>query len=158
MKNIFKLMILFLLVLPFQACSDDEEAVVTTLDVTPNNVSGIWKLSEWSGGNGQVPNLYIEFVRRDKTFKIYEDVGSMYYEVKTGTFEIEEDIYKGSLIKGKYDYGTGKWNNDYIVQSLTETVMVLVADGDGEVQTFVRVDEIPAEVMDRVLPTDKDEE
>lgn len=146
MKNILKLMLLFVLVLPFQACSnDDDEVARPTLEVTPNNIAGIWELHEWSGTEGKAPVVYVEFIRKDRKFVIYQNYDSMYTRVITGTYELEEDYYKGMILKGKYDYGTGKWNNDYIVKALYEDTMVLVVDGDGaETLTYVRVSDLPA--------------
>ena len=107
MKNIFKLMLLFLLALPFQACSDDDEAYVSPLEVTPNNLSGIWELHEWSGSDSEAPVVYIEFIRKDRKFKIYQKFDSMYPRVITGTYTIEKDDYKVVTLSGKYDNGTG---------------------------------------------------
>ena len=146
MKNILKLMLLFVLVLPFQACSnDDDEVARPTLEVTPNNIAGIWELHEWSGTEGKAPVVYVEFIRKDRKFVIYQKYDSMYTRVITGTYELEEDYYKGMILKGKYDYGTGKWNKDYIVKYLYEDTMVIVVDGDGtETLTYVRVSDLPA--------------
>lgn len=150
MKNIFKLMLLMLLVLPFNACSDDNDDVARpTLDVTPNNIAGIWKLHEWSGSDVNLPVVYIEFIRKDRQFKIYQKYDSMYPRVITGTYELNEDYYKGVVLTGKYDYGMGKWNNDYIVKALYEDTMILVVDGnDAEVQTYVRVSDLPASMTE----------
>lgn len=158
MKNIFKLMLLLLLVLPFQACSDDDETVRPTLEVTPNNIAGIWELHEWSGSS-EAPVVYVEFIRKDRKFKIYQKFDSMYPRVITGTYTLEEDYYKGTVITGKYDNGTGKWNNDYIVQALYEDAMILVVDGgDAETHTYVRVQELPAEIADELLSSEEAEE
>ncbi len=156
MKNIFKLMLLFLLVLPFQACSDDDEFTPPTLKVTPNNIAGIWELHEWSASDSDVPMVYVEFIRKDRKFKIYQKFDSMYTRVITGTYTLEEDDYKGIIIKGKYDNGTGKWNNDYIVEALYEGSMILVVDNDEpETHTYVRVEQLPAEIVDNILSADE---
>ena len=39
------------------SCSDKEESVEPTLDVTPNNIAGCWRLDSWSGG---AISLYLE--------------------------------------------------------------------------------------------------
>lgn len=151
MKNIFKLMLLLLLAIPFQACSDDDEAVVPTLEVTPNNISGIWELHEWSGSDSEAPVVYIEFIRKDRKFKIYQKFDSMYPRVITGTYTIEKDDYKVVTLSGKYDNGTGNWNNDYIVKALYEDALILVTNGDeSETHTYVRVQELPADITDNL--------
>lgn len=150
MKNFFKLMLLSLLLLPLQGCSNDDEAMIPTVlpvEVTPNNISGIWKLKSWSGSS-QTPVVYLELIRRDRKFKIYQHYDSMYPRLITGTFTLESDYYKGTIISGKYDYDSGFWNNDYIV-TLYSNSMVLTVDGNSsEVQVYTRVSEIPAEIKD----------
>lgn len=156
MKNIFRLMLLFLLVMPFQACSDDDEFTPATLEITPNNIAGIWKLYDWSGSGDSAPLVYVEFIRKDRKFKIYQKYDSMYTRVITGTYELEENYYKGFVISGKYDYGTGKWNNDYIVEALYEDRMILLVDGDdAETHVYSRVEELPAEIIDNILPSEE---
>lgn len=162
MKNIFKLMMLALLVIPFQGCSDDDEASMPIvmgqgadfsipMEVTPNNLAGIWKLQSWSGSNQHTPVVYLELIRRDRKYYIYENYSSMYPRLITGTYSLESDYYKGTILKGKYDHASGNWNNDYIV-ALYANSMILTVDGDaGEVQVFVRVNEVPAEIKDAAL-------
>ena len=160
MKNVFKLMLLFFLVLPFQACdnTDDEFTFpehnfnAPMLDVTPNNIAGIWELHSWSGSDSQVPLVYVEFIRKDRKFKIYQKFDSMYTRVITGTYTLEEDYYKGTIIKGKYDNGSGKWNCDYIVDALYQDGLVLSVDSEEpEIHTYVRVEQLPAEIVDNIL-------
>ena len=158
MKNFFKLMLLLLLVLPFQACSDDDGPSVTKLEVTSNNLAGIWKLHSWSGVAGEQPVVYIEFIRKHNKFRIYQTYNSMLPEVKTGTFEIDSsDYYKGDVLKGKYDNGMGEWNNTYIVTALYETTLELKADTKefSEVQTYVRVSELPTDILDNLPQFDE---
>lgn len=160
MKNIFKLMLLLMLALPFQACSnDDDETAPTTLEVTPNNIAGIWELHEWSGSEGKAPVVYLEFIRKDRKMKIYSKYDSMYTRVITGTYNLEKDYYKGTVITGKYDNGTGHWNNDYVVKALYKDVMILAVDGDdAETHTYVRVSQLPASIVDNILPTEESKE
>ncbi len=157
MKNFFKLMLLLLLVAPFQACSDDDEPPVTALEVTPNNLAGIWKLHSWSGAAGEQPTVYIEFIRKDRKFRIYQTYNSMLPELKTGKYTIENDYYKGDILNGKYDNGMGEWNNAYIVTALYEEILELKADTEefDEVQTFVRVSELPSEILDNLPSFDE---
>ena len=150
MKTFLKTIAFMLVLTGVFACSPDEDLTPQSLDVTPNNISGVWKLADV---NGEVlPEgvyCYMEFVRRDRTFTIYQKFDSMYPRRLTGSFEITKDEYKGYILSGKYDYGTGYWNNSYIVSSLFENFMVLTVDGEnGEVCKYVRCNEIPAEIVD----------
>ena len=150
MNAFLKTMAMLLLVLGFVACSSDDEFKPQPLDVTPNNISGIWTLSEVNGE--KLPDnlfFYIEFVRRDRKFTSYLNLDSMYPRRITGTFSIEEDKYKGALLSGKYDFGAGAWNKTYIVSELYEDYMLLTADDDsGEVCKYIRCNEVPSEILD----------
>ena len=150
MKTFLKTIAFMLVLTGVFACSPDEDLTPQSLDVTPNNISGVWKLADVNGE--ALPEgvyCYMEFVRRDRTFTIYQKFDSMYPRRLTGSFEITKDEYKGYILSGKYDYGTGNWNNSYIVSSLFENFMVLTVDGEnGEVCKYVRCNEVPAEIVD----------
>ena len=138
-------MALMLVLTGLVACSAEEEVAPQSLEVTPNNISGIWTLAEV---NGEVlPDglyCYIQFVRRDRKFTMYQKFDSMYPRRLTGEFTIDDGV-----LSGKYDYGMGEWNNSYLVTALSEEVMVLVADSDnGDRCKYVRCNEVPAEILD----------
>ncbi len=149
MKRFLKTMAL-MLVLVLASCTRDEETAPQQLEVTPNNISGIWTLSEVNGE--QLPDglyCYIEFVRRDRTYTMYQKFDSMYPRRLTGSYEITKDEYKGYILSGKYDYGTGDWNNSYIVTELYEGSMLLTADAQsGDVCKYVRCNEVPDEIVE----------
>ncbi len=149
MKTFLKIMAFMLVLTGVFACSPDEDLTPQSLEVTPNNISGVWMLSEVNGE--QLPAglyCYIDFVRRDKTFTMYQKFDSMYPRRITGIFTITKDEYKGYILEGKYDYGTGGWNNAYVVTNLFKEAMVLVADSEnGDVCKYVRCDEVPAEIL-----------
>ena len=151
MKTFLKIWVMLFLVSGFASCSSDDEFVPQSLEVTPNNISGVWKLAELNGN--QVPDgvfCYIEFVRRDRSFTMYQKFDSMYPRCITGTYSIEIDEYKGAILSGKYDFGAGAWNNSYIVTGLFEEHMTLVVDADnGETCKYVRVAGVPQEILDR---------
>ena len=149
MKRFLKTMAL-MLVLVLTSCTRDEETAPQQLEVTPNNISGIWTLSEVNGE--QLPDglyCYIEFVRRDRIYTMYQKFDSMYPRRITGSYEITKDEYKGYILSGKYDYGTGNWNNSYIVTELYEGSMLLTADAQsGDVCKYVRCNEVPDEIVE----------
>ncbi len=153
MKSVLKFLLLFLFVLPFQACSDDENTFFEEkpLPVTTNNISGVWKLQSWNGSEEQVPVVYIELIRRDCKFNLYQWF-SMYPSLKTGVYSLDNsDYYKGDVIKGKYDHDSGPWNNDYIVTLYANKLVLISDDENREVQEFVRVDEVPADIKNAAL-------
>ncbi len=149
MKTFLKTMALMFVLSGVVACSPDEDDALQPLEVTPNNISGIWTLAELNGE--PLPDglyCYIEFVRRERTFTMYQKFDSMYPRRLTGGFSITKDEYKGYILDGKYDYGTGDWNYSYIVTNLFEESMVLTADTEnGDVCKYVRCNEIPAEII-----------
>ena len=151
MKRFLKKMAL-MLVLVLASCTRDEETAPQQLEVTPNNISGIWTLSEVNGE--QLPDglyCYIEFVRRDRTYTMYQKFDSMYPRRITGVYSIEKDKYGRAILGGKYDYsmGDGEWNNRYFVTELLENRMVLTADSENaDVCIYVRCNEVPFDVIE----------
>ena len=148
MKTFLKTIALMLVLTGVFSCSPEEDLTPQSLEVTPNNISGIWKLADVNGK--ALPDglyCYIQFVRKDRTFTMYQKFDSMYPRRLTGSFEITKDDYKGYILSGKYDYGVGDWNNSYIVTSLFEGSMLLSVEG-GDVCKYVRCNEVPTEIVD----------
>ena len=147
-KNWFYLL-LMLFSVAFVACSEDEEEYVEPqLDVTLHNVSGEWKLQSWANGQplAEGSYLYLELVRKDATFAIYDNLDSFQTTLTTGVYYFDTDPAVGTIIRGVYDYGRGDWNHRYIIRSLTAREMVWVATDDPrDVSVYVR-EEIPAEL------------
>lgn len=159
MKNIFKLMALFAFLFCFASCEDDEP-VIQTLAVTPANLHGTWELSEWNGAPlAEGTYCYITFNRKEQTFEMYQKFDSMYARYITGTFSIKNDPYLGYVISGTYDFGNGKWNNEYIVTDLLESGSMVwtVKDNENDVNKYVRCEQVPAEIVAEAK-ADKDEE
>jgi hypothetical protein len=130
------------------ACVEKEPAIVEEqLDVNAHNISGSWKLVEWNGAAMyETTYMYVNFVRNDRTFTIYQNLDSFndVPHVATGTFYIETDMELGAIIRGMYDYDSGDWAHRYIVKSLTASEMIWVAKDDNQyVQKFAKVDSIP---------------
>lgn len=141
-----KLLTLFVFAATFVSCTQDVEPI-EYLDVNAHNISGSWKLVEWSGVN-QTDDvyMYVNFVRNDKTFTIYQNHDSLPHvpHISTGTFYIETDVELGAIIRGMYDNDSGDWAHRYIVKELTATSMTWVAKDEPDyVQKFERVESIP---------------
>ena len=150
MKNFLKTTAILFVALCFVACSNDDDFASGSLEVTPHNISGYWVLAKRNGM--VIPEgvfCYIEYIRKDKKFVMYQKFDSMYPRVITGRYDIEKDKYGKYILSGIYDYGMGEWNNKYYVTAFFEDYMVLTADSeDMDICTYVRCNEIPAEVLD----------
>lgn len=130
------------------SCVEKETPYVEEqLDINAHNISGSWKLVEW---NGSVLNestyMYVNFVRNDRTFTIYQNLDSFNNvpHVATGSFYIDMDMELGAIIRGMYDHDSGDWAHRYVVKSLTASEMIWAAKDDASyVQKFAKVDSIP---------------
>lgn len=130
------------------SCVEKESPIVEEqLEVNAHNISGSWKLVEWNGSAMfETTYMYVNFVRNDRTFTIYQNLDSFadVPHVATGTFFIETDMELGVVIRGMYDYDSGDWAHRYIVKSLTASEMIWVAKDDlTYIQKFSKVDSIP---------------
>ena len=129
------------------SCVEKTEPVVEQLEVNANNISGSWKLVEWNGSAMfETTYMYVNFVRNDRTFTIYQNLDSFadVPHIVTGTYYIDADMELGAIIRGMYDYDSGDWAHRYIVKSLTASEMIWVAkDDENYVQKFERVESIP---------------
>lgn len=153
MKNFLKTTAILLVAFCFCACSNEsDDFAPQSLEVTPNNISGYWVLSEYNGM--EIPEgvfCYVEYIRKDRKFVMYQKFDSMYPRRITGVYSIEKDKYGRAILGGKYDYsmGDGEWNNRYFVTELLENRMVLTADSENaDVCIYVRCNEIPSDVIE----------
>lgn len=154
MKRFVKLLVIGAIAFASTACElfNDEPQVdpgVVELEVTPNNISGSWKLSYWS--KGELPEgvfVYIDFVRSEGTFTMYQNIDSHYTRTLTGRYHIYIDEELGcAMLRGEYDHGAGEWNHRYIVESLTEHSMELVAKDNTEELCIYTRTPIPSELL-----------
>jgi hypothetical protein len=148
-KKIVNILMLLVISLMTFSCSEDEVVMEPSLEVTPITMQGTWKLAELNGE--QVPEdfyIYIIFDRK-RNFEMYQKHDSMYPRYITGTYSIEKDSHYGYILSGEYDYENGDWNNKYIVTDLLQSGSMVwtVKDGD-EVSKYVRVDEVPEEIVE----------
>ena len=144
-KKIFTILVSAVALISCQV--EPENTELPQLEVNAHNISGSWKLVEWNGSAlFETTYMYVNFVRNDRTFTIYQNVDSFadVPHVATGTFYIETDLELGAIIRGMYDYDSGDWAHRYIVKSLTAEEMIWVAKDDQTyIQKFVKVDSIP---------------
>ncbi|MCQ2185963.1 MAG: hypothetical protein MJY92_04485 [Bacteroidales bacterium] len=119
------------------------DPVEPQLDITFINTSGDWKLDKWKAET--VPfELYIHL--KAKKFVMAHNVGSMYMERTTGSYNLVTDNY-GTCIRGLYDFTNSFWSHTYKITSLTASRMEWVAmDDPDDIQVFVRVPEFPLDL------------
>lgn len=147
-KLIFKTALFIMFAVGFMACNKDNEEPVVYETVNYATINGTWMLTEFNGKaleEGQY--VYITFNRKEHTFEMYDNMGSMYSHKSTGTFEITEDDELGYILTGEYDFSHDLWN-EYIVSEMTdETMKWTVKDNSEDVSVYTRCSEIPADIL-----------
>ena len=111
------------------------------LDVTPNNISGVWRMDSYDNGVQLSEGIYyyIVFDRAERTFITYDNLASMGLHKNSGRYDITTDM--AAVIRGMYDDGQGYWEYDYYIRDLTQYRMVWVAvDDESIVTVFVRAE------------------
>lgn len=147
-KFIFRTIMCLSLLVGMAACNDDEEVPVVYQEVNYATLNGTWMLTELNGAplqDGQY--VYVTFNRKEHTFEMYDNMGSMYSHKSTGSFEVEEDDELGYVLTGEYDYSHDLWN-EYIVSEMTdETMKWTMKDNAEDVSVYTRCAEIPADIL-----------
>ena len=152
MNKLFKIAFLALLAVGITSCSSKKDDVVDPnpeLEINLFNKSRDGKLAELNGtAIAGEAYFYISFDRREGTFTSYDNMESGLANKRTGLYEIAKDEDEISVISGIYDFSYGeKWNNEYAIISLKSDEMTWKVYGGDEVQRFVKVDEIPDDVV-----------
>lgn len=150
MKQLLRLTLLAAVVLTTLSCSKEKAFEEPVLDVTANNISGVWTLAEWSGGTlADGTYVYVEFTRRDQLFTMYDNIGSFSARRRTGRYNITIDDKLGAaVIRGQYHYGAGDWQHHYIITGLTASTMTwTAADDPDDVSVYRRCDAVPEEIL-----------
>jgi len=149
MKRFLEFAMVFVAALVLSSCEKEGGVSNEYLDVTPNNISGVWRVESFDNGVELNENTYryIEFKRKDKSFVSYDNLGSMEVQKRSGRFDITTD--GAAVIRGQYNFGQGDWEHSYYVRDLTRERMVWVAiDDESLVTVYVRAelpDWIPVE-------------
>jgi hypothetical protein len=118
------------------------------VDVTPVNLAGVWMLTSFDGGATlqESDYVYICFDRSDRTYTIYQNIGTMYCEVKSGRYFVETDPMLGAVIRGNYgtdEYNFFDWSHRYIVELRATTMRWTATDDRQNVSVYTRVDALP---------------
>lgn len=147
-KLIFKTALFIMFAVGFMACNKDNEEPVVYETVNYATINGTWMLTEFNGKaleEGQY--VYITFNRKEHTFEMYDNMGSMYSHKSTGTFEITEDDELGYVLTGEYDFSHDAWK-EYVVSEMTaETMKWTVKDDAEDISVYTRCAEIPEDVL-----------
>lgn len=120
-------------------CTKPDHNGVAYLDVTPNNIAGVWRMESYDNGKqlAEGSYYYIVFDRAERTFVTYDNLGSMGAYKSSGRYDIVTD--GAAIIRGMYDFGNGDWEHQYYVRNLTLDSMQWVAvDDKSIVQVYVR--------------------
>ena len=121
----------------------DNEQPLPQPDVTYETIAGAWQLTEWRGeALSEQTFLYIEFDDESRRFEMWDNIGSMYTQHKSGTFSIAQNDQKEFVLTGTYDNGVGDWANVYTVRMMAQgEKMVWYAEDENSI--FSRISEIP---------------
>ena len=140
MKKIVKFAMMIVAMLAV-GCSKPDCSGTVFLDVTPNNIEGVWRMESYDNGVklAEGSYYYIVFDRSDRTFVTYDNLGSMEIVKNSGRYDIATD--GAAVIRGMYDFGRGDWEHRYYVRNLTRDSMVWVATDDESIsQVYVRAE------------------
>ena len=112
------------------------------------NITGDWGLTgitvKSATLGSETVDVYISF-GADKTFKMYQMLGTGRYRFFSGTYS-----YGGDQLSGKYSDGTS-WATTYTVEFNADgTSMTLTGASGGESDTYKKVT-IPASVIDNAI-------
>ena len=147
MKNLWKIALLSLALTICGACNDDDEAD-TPLTPNANNIAGTWQLTQFDGATlAEGSYIYIEFIRKDMKFKMYDNLDAFQLRVRTGEFNILEEEGQGTVIRGKYDHAVGDWQHVYRIDEFTSERMIWTAvDDPQDVSVYERCAGIPEDL------------
>lgn len=142
----FKLLFLAVMSIIAISCEKpvvDNEQPLPQPDVTYETIAGAWQLTEWRGeALSEQTFLYIEFDDESRRFEMWDNIGSMYTQHKSGTFSIAQNDQKEFVLTGTYDNGVGDWANVYTVRMMAQgEKMVWYAEDENSI--FNRISEIP---------------
>lgn len=112
--------------------------------VTYEAIEGCWQLTEWNGEElAEGTYLYAKFDGVERRFEMWDNLGSMYVQHKSGSFTITTDKQGNATLSGVYDYGVGDWGNDYLAKMLGPAGEKMVWYAEEENIVFSHIDEIP---------------
>ena len=140
-----QLTLLFAVSMLFAACEKPANNNLSgpSIAVTYKNIAGAWELTEWHGEElTEDTYLYIVFDGETRRFEMWDNLGSMYVQHKSGSFTINQERKGEYTLSGQYDNGVGDWNNEYTVE-LHANKKQMTWYSEGEKMRFIKIDQIP---------------
>ena len=141
MRKIVNLAVVLVAMVVMGGCSKPDESGIHFLDVTPNNIKGVWRMVSYDNGVklAEGSYYYIVFDRAERTFVSYDNLSSMEVYKNSGRYDIITD--GAAIIYGMYDFGRGDWKHRYYVRNLTTDSMQWVAvDNETISQVYERAE------------------
>lgn len=147
MKKIVNLAVALVAMVVMGGCSKPDESGIHFLDVTPNNIKGVWRMVSYDNGVklAEGSYYYIVFDRADRTFVSYDNLSSMGVYKNSGRYDIITD--GAAIIYGMFDFGRGDWKHRYYVRNLTTDSMQWVAVDDESISQVYERAELPEWIM-----------
>lgn len=147
MKKIVNLAVALVAMVVMGGCSKPDESGIHFLDVTPNNIKGVWRMVSYDNGVklAEGSYYYIVFDRADRTFVSYDNLSSMGVYKNSGRYDIITD--GAAIIYGMFDFGRGDWKHRYYVRNLTTDSMQWVAVDDETISQVYERAELPEWIM-----------
>lgn len=127
------------------SCNKTTEPTEPLIDVTPTTIAGLWMLESYENGKAlsEGSYVYIEFERSDRSYTLYQNIGSMFEQVKRGNYFIDTDSELGAVIRGNYgteDYNYFDWNSRYIVEMTANKMRWTATHDSNDISVYVRVE------------------
>lgn len=118
------------------------------VDVTPVNLAGVWELTSFDNGATlqEGDYVYISFELTDRAYTIYQNVGTMYGEKRSGHYFVDTDPMLGAVIRGNYgtdEYNFFDWSHRYKVELKASTMRWTATDDSQNVSVYTRVESLP---------------
>lgn len=118
------------------------------VDVTPVNLAGVWELTSFDNGATlqEGDYVYISFELTDRAYTIYQNIGTMYGEKRSGHYFVDTDPMLGAVIRGNYgtdEYNFFDWLHRYKVELRASTMRWTATDDSQNVSVYTRIESLP---------------
>lgn len=127
---------------------NEAEQAEPLVDVTPVNLAGVWELTSFDNGATLQKGdyVYISFELTDRAYTIYQNIGTMYGEKRSGHYFVDTDPMLGAVIRGNYgtdEYNFFDWSHRYKVELRASTMRWTATDDSQNVSVYTRIESLP---------------
>lgn len=149
MSNMRRYITLLFAALALCSCVKNEaEQGEPLVDVTPVNLAGVWELTSFDNGATlqEGDYVYISFELTDRAYTIYQNIGTMYGEKRSGHYFVDTDPMLGAVIRGNYgtdEYNFFDWSHRYKVELKASTMRWTATDDNQNVSVYTRIESLP---------------